>query len=377
MHTLIRVIVLAAAVAAAPPEPPAPPLGLVLATNTQAGIAKGLAYLAAGQRADGGWEAFEKPHPAITSLVVKCLCQDEKYGPHHPAAQRGLEFILRHAQPDGGIYIESDGLPNYQTSVALMALAAAKNPAFAERIEKAQKFLKKLQWDDGEGHEASSPWFGGQGYGKHKRPDLSNTQIMVEALRQSGLPSDDPAYQKALVFISRCQMFDPSNDQSFADGPGDGGFVYTPANGGESMAGTEMVAGRPRLRSYGSMTYAGFKSLLYANVDRDDPRIKAAIEWITRQYTLDRNPNMPDAQSAEGLYYYYYVFARALYAWRQETILDSTGGPHPWRRELCEKLLSLQRSDGSWVNEKDRWYEGNPHLVTAYSILALQTALEP
>ncbi|MCH7925963.1 MAG: hypothetical protein IIC51_10560 [Planctomycetes bacterium] len=38
-------------------------------------------------------------------------------------------------------------------------------------------------------------------------------------------------------------------------------------------------------------------------------------------------------------------------------------------------LVSLQRDDGSWVNDADRWYEGNPQLVTAYALLALQTAL--
>lgn len=123
------------------------------------------------------------------------------------------------------------------------------------------------------------------------------------------------------------------------------------------------------------MTYAGFKSMLYAKLDRDDPRVQRAIQWIRRHYTLDHNPNMPPAQSKEGLYYYYHVFARAILAWGEKTIVDANGVPHYWRTELCEKLLSLQRDDGSWVNEEDRWYEGNPDLVTAYAVLSLQTAL--
>ena len=123
------------------------------------------------------------------------------------------------------------------------------------------------------------------------------------------------------------------------------------------------------------MTYAGFKSLLYAKVDRDDVRVVRAIEWIRRHYTLDHNPNMPQTQSRQGLYYYYHVFARALHAWGEDVILDDRGRSHRWREELCNRLISLQRSDGSWVNEEDRWFESNPHLVTAYSILAMQTAL--
>ena len=352
-----------------------PAIDLGLRVKAQASVDKALKYLAAGQGEDGGWEAFGRSHPAITALVVKCLMQDEHYGPNHPIAKRGLDFVLRFVQPDGGVYVPGEGMRNYHTSVALLALSAQKDAAHAAIIKNAQRFLKRLQWDAGEGHETSSTFYGGQGYGKHKRPDLSNTQLMLEALHQSGLPADDPVYRKALVFVSRCQMLGRSNDQVFADESVDGGFVYTPVGGGESKAGTEVVAGRPRLRSYGSMTYAGFKSLLYANVDRDDARVQGAIAWIRRHYTLGHNPNMPETKTKQGLYYYYHVFARAMYAWGEKSIRDADGISHNWRGELAEKLMSLQKPDGSWVNEEDRWFESNPHLVTAYAVLAMQTLL--
>lgn len=348
---------------------------LPTAVRTHASIDKGLAFLAAAQNPDGSWSAKDKPHPAVTSLAVAALAADPKFGPDHPAVKKGLEFVLKSVQPDGGIYVEADNMPNYHTSVALLALAAAKDRARADTVAQAQAFLKKLQWDDGEGIEASNPWYGGAGYGNSKRPDLSNTQLMLEALHQSGLSPDDPVYKKAMTFVERCQMLGTNNDQEFAAESVDGGFVYSPANGGESKAGTEVVGDRPRLRSYGSMTYAGFKSLLYARVSRDDPRVKAAFDWIRKTYTLDQNPNMPGEQSQEGLYYYYHVFARALDAYGEETLVDAAGAPHRWRSELCAKLMTLQREDGSWVNAKDRWFEGNPHLVTAYAVLAMQTAL--
>ena len=355
----------------------APPLPLHVKLAAGESIDKGLRYLIESQRPDGGWEAFGRSHPAISALAVKCLVQDDDFGRDHPTVKRGLEFILRYVQPDGGVYVPDEGMRNYHTSVALMALAATRDAAHARTIKNAQQFLKKLQWDDGEGHETSSPFYGGQGYGRHKRPDLSNTQLMLEALHQSGLSTDDPVYQKALVFISRCQMLGGTNDQPFAEGSDQGGFVYSPVGGGESKAGTEIRGGKPRLRSYGSMTYAGFKSLLYAKVDRDDPRVKNAVDWIQRFYTLDQNPNMPGAQSRQGLYYYYHVFAGAMHAWGEEVISDGNNVPHRWRVELCEKLVSLQRENGGWLNEEDRWYEGNPDLVTAYALLALQTALSP
>jgi squalene-hopene/tetraprenyl-beta-curcumene cyclase len=374
MVPLSCVGLLVSAIQSAPPSEP-PAMDFAIRNRAHQAVDRGVAFLAASQAEDGGWEAFGKSHIGVSALVVKALAQDEGYGPKHPVVQRGVDFLLRFSQPDGGIYAPEEGMRNYHASVALMALSSLRDPSHRERIEKAQRFLKQLQWDDGEGHEASSTWYGGQGYGSGKRPDLSNTQLMIEALHDSGLQPDDAAYRKAMVFISRCQMLGAFNDQPFAAGAADGGFVYSPVNGGESKAGTTLVDGQPRLRSYGSMTYAGFKSMLYAKVDRDDPRVRAAVDWITRNYTLAHNPNMPEAKSKEGLYYFYHVFARAMLAWGKETITDSTGVAHRWREELCETLITLQQKDGSWVNEADRWYEGNPHLVTAYVVLALQTAL--
>jgi squalene-hopene/tetraprenyl-beta-curcumene cyclase len=199
--------------------------------------------------------------------------------------------------------------------------------------------------------------------------------MMLEALHQSGLSADDPVYQKALKFVTRCQMLAITNDQPFAAEAKDGGFVYTAAMGGQSMAGQTEADEGQKLRSYGSMTYAGFKSMLYAQVDRNDPRVKAAWDWIRRNYSLESNPNMPGQQSKQGLYYFYNVFAKALQAWGEPFVVDDKGVAHDWRADLAQKLRKEQREDGSWVNEADRWMEGNPHLVTAYSVLALQASL--
>jgi squalene-hopene/tetraprenyl-beta-curcumene cyclase len=346
-----------------------------LAAITAPVLERALSFLAASQQPDGGWVGYQKSDPAITALVAKCFIQSPRYGPRHPIAQRALELVLSYTQPDGGIYVEGQGLRNYQTSVCLMALAATKDAQYRRQIRAAQEFLTGLQWDEGEGYERDSPWYGGTGYGRQKRPDLSNTQMMLEALAQSGLPPEHPSYGKAVTFISRCQMLSLSNDQPLAAGSTDGGFVYTPVNGGESKAGTVTVEGRPRLRTYGSMTYAGFKSLLHARVDRDDIRVQRAVDWIRRYYTMDSNPNMPGAQSQQGLYYYYHVFAKALQAWGEDEITDAAGRPHRWREELCLRLERRQRADGSFVNPADRWLEGNAYLVTAYSVLAIQTAL--
>lgn len=354
----------------------------VLAERAKPAIDRALRFLADKQGDDGGWESMPgTSDPAITAMVAHCFIQDPNHGPKHPIVERAMRFVAGFQQPDGGIYSTQIGYRNYTTSVVLMALSAMKDPAVEDLKAGAQKYLKDNQWTEGkcdaEGRSITPdhPWYGGAGYGAGRRPDLSNTQMMLEALHQSGLPASDPTYQKAIRFVLRCQMSERSNDQPFAKGADDGGFIYTPAAGGESKAGTVEASGRPRLRSYGSMTYAGFKSLLYADVDRNDPRVRAAWDWIRTNYTLTSNPNMPGAQSKEGLYYFYHVFAKALEAWGEPIIIDASGVRHDWRAELIDQLLSLQRPDGSWVNTADRWQEGNPYLVTAYSVLAMQTAI--
>jgi squalene-hopene/tetraprenyl-beta-curcumene cyclase len=347
-----------------------------LAHRTDAAIDRALTTLARAQQPDGGWKGVPTTDPAITSLVAKCFVQSPAYGPNHPIVERALDFVLKHQKPDGGIYPAGGyGLNNYYTSVCLMFLASIGDDALVPQIDRARKYLTKLQWDEGEDRASTDSWFGGAGYGKHKRPDLSNTQYMLESLKQSGLPSTDPVYRKALKFIERCQMLSETNDQPFARGADNGGFIYTAANDGESKAGTELSGGRVMLRSYGTMTYAGFKSMLYADVDRDDPKIQRALDWIGKHYTLEENPNMPGQQSRQGLYYYYHVFARAWLAWSEPVFTDAEGVKHNWRVDLCEKLLSLQSQSGGWVNDAARWEEGNPDYVTALAVLSLQTAL--
>ncbi len=337
-------------------------------------VARGLAFLENAQRPDGGWPGFEGSDPAITALVAKAFAEHERYGPNHPVVRRAFDFIMRHRQDDGGIYVPGIGLRNYYTSVAVMALARSDEPRVKEAVAAAQRMLTGLQWDESEEREPSDVFYGGAGYGHGKRPDLSNTQMMLEALHDSALSPEHPVYHKALIFISRCQMLPATNDQPFA-ADGDGGFIYSPANGGESKAGTVERDGRQVLRCYGSMTYAGYKSLLYAGLSDNDPRVRAAWDWFGRHYTLERNPNMPDDQALQGLYYYYHVFARALEASGKQLITDAAGERHDWRADLSAALARRQRDDGSWVNEEDRWYESNPHLVTAYSVLALEAAL--
>ncbi len=384
-------------------------------------IAKAIDFLRAQQdAATGGWAVNPKGpnYPGISGLVVTGMLLDPAIDANDKSVQRGVEFMLGYRQPDGGIYDQV--LPSYNTSLCLSALALVERELAAAAIRPAQEFLKSLQWSEGanltDGTPESPteitkdhPFYGGWGYGNHGRPDLSNTAFALQALHDSGLSSDDPAFQRALTFLDRCQMIDAVNDMPYADGSEQGGFIYATSlnkdNIGSGETKPEGVAqfveestddGQrvSRMRAYGSMTYSGFKSLLFAQLDREDPRVQSAYEWIRRNYTLRENPQMGD----EGLYYYFVSFARAMDAFGQQYITplvpvgsttivvnDQTaagegsyteGRTSDWQNDLVARLAELQNPDGSFKSVNSRWMENNPVLITAYSLIALQNAVE-
>jgi len=324
-------------------------------------IRRAVAYLVGEQAPDGSWG---DGNVGITALCTNALLAGGKTI-EDPAIKKAVDLIAGHQQADGGIY--DVGLRTYTTSIALMVLVKADPKAQAGPIEKAKAYLIEHQWDETESIDKDHPWYGGHGYGKHERPDLSNTQYFVEAMHQAGVPKDHPLWEKVVVFVSRTQDRSESNDGTFV-GTDSGGMIYSPHGGGESKAGTvDLPGGRKGLKAYGSMTYAGFKSFIYADLARDDPRVQAALDWIRRHWTFEENPDL----GQQGLYYYYQTAAKALAAWGQDTLTDARRRKHDWKAELTEAILRRQRPDGSWVNEADRWFEGYPPVPTSYALVAL------
>jgi len=334
------------------------------AETYQVMVDRAIRYLAVkGQARDGSYSKQLGLGP--TTLATLALLRHGR-SVNDPLVAKSLSYLEASVQADGGVYQPGIRLRNYETCLALMCLKEANRRGRYDAIlRRAQAFVKELQWDEGEQKEQSNLSYGGAGYGKYKRPDLSNTAFLIDALRSSGCAADDPAIQRALVFVSRCQNLETEhNTTEFAAKNPDGGFYYTCAGGGQSKSGDLPNGG---LRSYASMTYAGLKSMIYAGLGPDDPRVKAATEWIRKHYDLQTNPGMAGA----GLYYYYHTFAKTMDARGVDCFEDARGIRHDWRRELTEELAARQRPDGSWINQTTRWYEGDPNLVTAYALLAL------
>jgi len=340
-----------------------------LAQKREEAIARGIAYLLGEQAEDGTWA---KGNIGITALCTQALLAGGKTIQEEPV-RKAVDFLARHQAEDGGI--RDVGLENYTTSIALVVLVKADPKTYAPRIEKAKAYLIAHQWDEPESIDTGHPWYGGAGYGQHERPDLSNASFFLEAMHQAGVPKDHPLWKKAQVFLSRTQDRSESNEGVFV-GTDSGGFVYSPHGGGESKAGTVgLPNGKKGLKAYGSMTYAGFKSFVYAGLSRDDPRVLAALDWIRRYWTFDENPEL----GQQGLYYYYMTAARALAAWGEPAIMDARRRTHDWRTELSDSILRRQRENGSWFNEAERWFEGEqiPVVPTSYCLIALVECRQP
>lgn len=327
-------------------------------------VTKAVSFLKAeGQAEDGSFSGKAGTGP--TSLVVAGLLSVGQTA-NDPIVAKALKFLESNVREDGGIYAENSRHKNYETSIAVVCLSKANNDGrFDAILKKADKFLRSLQWDEGEGKSESDMEYGGAGYDSKGRPDLSNTAFFIEALKSAGAGEDDEAIQRALKFVSRCQNLEnESNDAPVSAKVNDGGFFYTIGGGGESKAGGDTTAG---LRSYGSMTYAGLKSMIYAGVNKDDKRVKAALEFLKKNYDLETNPGM----GKSGLFYYYHTMSKALDALGESNFVDAKGASHEWKKELFAELKKSQQPNGSWVNTDSRWMEGDPNLVTGYVLLAL------
>ena len=366
--------------------------------RARASVERGLAYLRTAQGPEGGWlegsatkatdqkKASYAVPSAVTALAVKAFAQAGHVAADDRTAARAMAFLRAHTGVGGAFEPDpSSGLGTYVASTLLMALAAQQDDALSEQVAQVRGWLREVQWDQAEGHAPDSDWFGGYGYGNRGRPDLSNTQLVLDALHDAGVSTDDPAVQRALAFVARTQNVATNAEAWAQKGSKDGGFVYTPAGGGESFAseaagegrkGENLPEGTRSLRSYGSMTYAGLKSMLYAGLTPSDPRVRAAFEWIRMHYGFAENPGL----GAQGHYYYLHTAARTLLATNEVTVTQAAGespAARNWRDDLVDAVCGMQQPDGSWKNPVERWMEGQPELATVYAVLALEEAIKP
>jgi squalene-hopene/tetraprenyl-beta-curcumene cyclase len=345
----------------------------------RAAMDRGAAWLAAQQQEDGYWSIPDTP--ALTGLSMWALQKTEPET-HRDAINRAMVFILTSVQEDGSIWRtpsiqrRGGGLANYNTAVCMAALHSLGRRELIPVIQNARTYLAKMQY------LGSDAYRGGMGYDADQDrayADLSNSYMAYEAmrltqdvedLRRAGEAKADLDWDAARQFLDQIQNLSSVNTNAWvSDSDADrGGFAYSPGAG----ASTTNEEGRVTLRSYGSMTYAGLLSLIYAEVDPQDVRVQSAKDWAVRHWSLDENPGM----GQEGLFYFFNVLSKSLRVMGDDVLTRPDGTEVSWREEIIHKLVDLQQPDGFWVNENNRWWEADPTLVTAYTLLTLATALE-
>jgi squalene-hopene/tetraprenyl-beta-curcumene cyclase len=346
--------------------------------ETYSSIQRGVDYLIEVQKKDGSWSK----HPAVTAICVMAIHNShtaKEAEKRKEAVRKGLEYIRKFVQKDGSIWLSGKKreYPNYTTAVALCALANVNDPKDESIMRAARKYLINSQITDNK-----NPDFGGTGYAPGMdKADLSNTQWALEALYLTDYLDNDKnakspedmkksklAWKNAVQFLTALQHVPETNDRAWVvkdkNNPNHGSFVYKydKTKDGDKKG----------LKGYGTMTYAGLKSMIYARLKKDDPRVKAAVEWGARNYDLSQNPGM----GHEGHYYYLHTFAKAHAVLGNDMVTTPDGKKHPWRIDMIKELLKTQKGNGEWYNDRNgRWWESMPELVTGYALLCLETAL--
>lgn len=338
-------------------------------------IGRGLAWMETAQAPDGHWSSPD--YPALTALPLTAFMREPESTPRDAEfIRKGYAFLEASVHPDGGIYRKAE-LQNYNTCLSMLALVASGDKRYEPILAAARQFVIGQQNHFTRPGEQPNPLDGGIGYGDDEpHSDLSNTMTALEALRatrtlaqkQEKSAAKELNWDAAIGFVTRCQNLPATNPEHWAsdDPENKGGFVYYPGttNAGE----TKLPGGRVALRSYGTMSYAGLLSYIYADLKHDDPRVQAAMEWLGKNYTVQENPGM----GKQGLFYYYNLMAKTLAITARDNQQWTDKPIARWKEDLAKQLLNLQQPDGKWANTNGRFWEKDPVLASSYALLALE-----
>lgn len=371
-----------------------------LSKRLAAAYQKAADWLVAQQDSSGAWMVGKEKQPSLayTGLMVAALADgtDAQKAKYKAAVAKGLDYLVSKQNSDGSFGEGPTGgyLKTYATGIGLMALALG-GPDRKDAIGNARGYLKNNQLK--EGIEKGALGYGDKevkGVDDKGRPiekagiaNLSTTGFAAEGMARSGLPKNDEFWKLVVEYVQKCQNNSETNsdpawiaklkEQGLSIGNDGGLFYAATADRDAHKAGVQKVIDQETIKSYGSMTYDGIKTYLYAGLSKDDPRVKAALDWVRKNYSVEGHPGFGFDEKTrthlQGLFYYYLLMARAFEALGEKTFKTFDGQEHHWAEELGEQLLKVQKDAGMWVNENPRWWEGDPLLTTSYVLNVLNT----
>ena len=299
---------------------------------------------------------------SLTPFVLEALLElpEDLYPAPRDGVDRAIVFIRLHTQANGALGTADRDVPdypNYSTSLAVRALCRARRSGWEQQVAAMTGYLRLQQFTEQNGWHPASPAYGAWGMGGDRRTppdtghvDLSMTRHVLEALRDAGVPDNDPAFVHARVFLDRCQS-------------PDGGFFFTTTEFKTNKAGQD----GDRFRSYGSTTADGILALVAAGAPATDPHVIAAQNWLTAHHRDMAVPGFVGGayqRWPKGLAFYY--SSSSMQAFRALR-LDAGGA-------VATGLRQTQRPDGSWANPENLVKEDDPLIATPFAVRALLAA---
>jgi hypothetical protein len=283
----------------------------------EAAVARGMAWLAARQNADGSFGEQRQwgPSVAITALSGIALMADGHLpdrGAYGDQVSKALDYILRNCAESGLISSDAGPAPMYGHGFAALFLGevygmtagggeTGQSQRLHEALVRSTRLIAGSQNDEG----------GWRYYPVPNDADTSVTICQIMALRSArnaGLDVPKDVIDRAVAYVKRCQ--NP-----------DGGFRYQ--------------ANQPP--SAWERSAAGVASLQYAG-QYDDPSVREGLRYVTRNGSPTR---FGGREGTRHYYYGHYYAVQAMYL---------AGGSYwaEWWPDIRAELLSRQQADGSW-----------------------------
>ena len=166
-------------------------------------------------------EVIDPPSADVTAHVVEMLAAEGLAS--HPAAERGVEWLLREQEQDGSWFGRWGCNYVYGTGAVVPALVAAGVPAEHESVRRAVQWLEQVQNDDGGWGEDMRSYDDDAWRGRGEST-ASQTAWALLALHAAGERAG--AAERGLAWLAETQRGDGTWDEPWYTGTGFPGDFY-------------------------------------------------------------------------------------------------------------------------------------------------------
>ena len=164
---------------------------LVVIAAPQDTLRKAIVHIATMQDENGGWSRLKGEFPAEAESTAWAIIALTMNGIAPEKVDKGVAFLLKDQRPDGSWSNNTAG-----TAFTIMALKQANKGD--EAIKKAIQYLRDVQDPEG----------GFKRLGKEGPPLTIYTAMVLAALKEAGVPRNDPMVRMALDWLMGCQNAD-------------------------------------------------------------------------------------------------------------------------------------------------------------------------